>query len=76
MKEINISLITGQLTTLLPIWEIDSRLEYITLYIGATLLIYLLILAVKKKNPVAATTRFGDEKTSRAYKKVHKYSNT
>lgn len=49
MKEINISLITGQLITLLPIWEIDSRLEYITLYIGATLLIYLLILAVKKK---------------------------
>lgn len=49
MKEINMSLITGQLITLLPIWEIDSRLEYITLYIGATLLIYLLILAVKKK---------------------------
>lgn len=75
MKEINISLITGQLITLLPIWEIDSRLEYITIYIGTTLLIYLLILAVKKKNPVAATTRFG-EKTSRAYKKVHKYNNT
>lgn len=74
MKEINISLITGQLITLLPIWEIDSRLEYITLYIGATLLIYLLILAVKKKNPVAATTRLN--KNSGAYKKVHKYSNT
>lgn len=67
MKEINISLITGQLITLLPIWEIDSRLEYITIYIGATLLIYLLILTVKKKNPVAATTRFN--KNSSAYEK-------
>lgn len=67
MKEINISLITGQLITLLPIWEIDSRLEYITIYIGATLLIYLLTLGGKKKNPVAATTRLN--KNSSAYEK-------
>lgn len=64
MKELNIALIAGQIIMLLPIWTIDSRQQYLILYIAAVVLVYFLILWIqeriaKKKSPAAATARLG-----------------
>lgn len=64
MKELNIALIAGQIIMMLPIWIIDSKWDYLTIYIAAVVLIYFLILWIqeritKKKSPAAATARLG-----------------
>lgn len=62
MKELNIALIAGQIIMLLPIWEMDTKLQYLTMYAAIVVIIFLLLLEAKdkltkKKSPVAATTR-------------------
>ena len=61
MKELNIALIVGQIIMLLPIWSIETRLQYIATYAGTTTIVFFLILELKdkakKKSHVAATTR-------------------
>ena len=62
MKELNIALIAGQIIMLLPIWEMDTKLQYLTMYAAIAVIIFLLLLEAKdkltkKKSPVAATTR-------------------
>lgn len=61
MKELNIALIAGQIIMLLPIWSIETRLQYIATYAGITTIVFFLILELKdkakKKSHAAATTR-------------------
>lgn len=61
MKELNIALVVGQIIMLLPIWNIDTRLQYVAMYAGITLIFFLLFLELKdrtkKKSHAAATTR-------------------
>lgn len=62
MKELNIALIAGQIIMLLPIWEMDTKLQYLTMYAAIVVIIFLLLLEArdkltKKKSPAAATTR-------------------
>lgn len=61
MKELNIALVVGQIIMLLPIWSIDTRLQYVTAYAGITLIFFFLFLELKdrtkKKSHAAATTR-------------------
>ena len=66
MKELNIALIAGQIIMLLPIWSIETRLQYIAMYIGITVMMFLLLLELKdkitkKKSPAAATTRLSNK---------------
>lgn len=61
MKELNIALIAGQIIMLLPIWSIETRLQYIATYAGITTIVFFLLLELKdetkKKSHAAATTR-------------------
>lgn len=62
MKELNIALVVGQIIMLLPIWETDTKLQYLTIYAAAVAITFLLILEakdrlIKKKSHAAATTR-------------------
>lgn len=61
MKELNIALIAGQIIMLLPIWSIETRLQYIATYAGITTIVFFLFLELKdktkKKSHAAATTR-------------------
>ena len=61
MKELNIALIAGRISMLLPIWSIETRLQYIATYAGITTIVFFLILELKdkakKKSHAAATTR-------------------
>ena len=62
MKELNIALITGQIIMLLPIWSIETRLQYIATYAGITTIVFFLLLEArdkitKRKSHAAATTR-------------------
>lgn len=61
MKELNIALIAGRIIMLLPIWSIETRLQYIATYAGITTIVFFLILELKdkakKKSHAAATTR-------------------
>lgn len=65
MKELNIALIAGQIIMLLPIWSIDTRLQYIATYAGITLIIFFLLLELKdrakRKSHAAATTRLNNK---------------
>jgi hypothetical protein len=59
MKELNIALIAGQIVMLLPIWSIETRLQYITTYAGITTIIFFVLLELKdktKRKSHAATT--------------------
>lgn len=61
MRELNIALVVGQIIMLLPIWSIDTRLQYVAMYAGITLIFFFLFLELKdrtkKKSHAAATTR-------------------
>ena len=61
MKELNIVLIAGQIIMLLPIWSIETRLQYIATYAGITTIVFFLLLELgdktKRKSHAAATTR-------------------
>ena len=65
MKELNIALIAGQIIMLLPIWSIETRLQYIVMYIGITVMVFLTLLELKdkakKKSHAAATTRLNNK---------------
>ena len=61
MKELNIALIAGQIIMLLPIWSIETRLQYITTYAGITTIVFFVLLELKdktkrKRKSHAATT--------------------
>lgn len=61
MKELNIALIAGQIIILLPIWEIDTKLQYLTMYATTVVITFLLILELedkltKRKSHAATTT--------------------
>ena len=62
MKELNIALIAGRIIMLLPIWSIETRLQYIATYAGITTIVFFLLLEardkiIKRKSHAAATTR-------------------
>lgn len=62
MKELNIALIAGQIIMLLPIWEMDTKQQYLTMYAATVVINFLLLLELKdkitkKKSHAAATTR-------------------
>ncbi len=61
MKELNIALIAGQIIMLLPIWEMDTKLQYLTMYATTVVITFLLILELedkltKRKSHAATTT--------------------
>lgn len=61
MKELNTALIAGQIIMLLPIWEMDTKLQYLTMYAATVVITFLLLLELKdkitkKKSYAAATT--------------------
>lgn len=49
MKELNIALIAGQIIMLLPIWEMDTKLRYLTMYAAIVVIIFLLLLEARDK---------------------------
>lgn len=54
--------IAGQIIMLLPIWEMDTKLQYLTMYAATVVITFLLLLELKdkitkKKSYAAATTR-------------------
>ena len=61
MKELNIALIAGQIIMLLPIWEMDTKLQYLTIFVATVVIVFLLILELedrltKRKSHAATTT--------------------
>ncbi len=68
MKELNIALIVGQIIMLLPIWSIDTRLQYVAMHAGITLIFFFLFLELKdrrkKKSLAVAATRLKIKKQS------------
>lgn len=61
MKELNIALIAGQIIMLLPIWEMDTKLQYLTIFVATVVIVFFLLLELedkltKKKSHAATTT--------------------
>lgn len=61
MKELNIALIAGQIIMILPIWEMDTKLQHLTMYAATVVITFLLILELedkltKRKSHAATTT--------------------
>lgn len=40
MQELNIALIAGQIIMLLPIWEMDTKLQYLTIFVATVVIVF------------------------------------